>query len=112
MKVSKKIIISLLQDDLKHIRQVLQLREIGLGTANRFLKIHESVFDLMGFNPQEINDELTEWYFRQTERTLLLKDTGLEMELRKLATEIHNMLCDRLHDLRSPLAQLHVLDSK
>lgn len=91
-KISKKVIIQLIKDDLKHQHTVLGLNLLGFKTDNGMLDISSSVFSLMVLN---INDRrlehLTDQYYDRAYHVLEIAFNDSE-SFERLATEIYNWL--------------------
>lgn len=91
-KNSRKLIIQLIKDDLKHQHTVLGLNQLGFKNDNSLLDICQSVFSLMELN---INDKrlehLTDQYCNRasTVTGIMVTDTA---SFDCLATEIYNWL--------------------
>jgi hypothetical protein len=91
-KTSKKLIIQLIKDDLKHQHTVLGLNLIGFGNDNADLNICVSVFSLMELN---INDKrlehLTDQYNDRSYHVTELHFNDKE-SFERLATGIYDWL--------------------
>lgn len=88
----KKIIISLIRDDLKHLKLIGGLNLLGFKNENAELNISSSVFDLMGLNLNDKRlDHITDEY---CDRTYVVNDyAGNDLEsFQRLAVDIYNWL--------------------
>jgi hypothetical protein len=91
-KNSRKLVIQLIKDDLKHQHTVLGLNQLGFKNDNSLLDISHSVFSLMELN---INDKRLEHLTGQyCDRASTV--TGIPVtdsaSFDRLATEIYNWL--------------------
>lgn len=83
-----KLIIGFIADDLKVQKYHYNLSLIGLDSSPLNLNLHEGIFRLVGFKENEISEEITQWYFQQTERVFGIDTIKDENTLNKLASEI------------------------
>lgn len=91
-KISKKLIVQLIKDDLRHQHTVLGLNILGFSNDNSLLNISNSVFSLMELNINDKRlDHLTDQY---SERTYHVTDIAFKdsESFERLATEIYNWL--------------------
>ena len=91
-KTSKKVIIQLIKDDLRHQHTVLGLNLLGFDYDNGMLDISRSVFSLMELNIndnrlQHLTDEYCDRAYHVTEIAFNDKES-----FERLATEIYNWL--------------------
>ena len=61
-KNKKKLIISLIKDDLINAKLVNRLNEIGLCADDYFLHLSDTIFKLMGFEDDEETETIYERY--------------------------------------------------
>ena len=91
-KISKKVIIQLIKDDLRHQHTIWGLNVLGFKNDNAVLNIPLAVFSIMELN---INDKrlehLIEQYGDRAYRVLEIAVNDLE-SFEHLATEIYNWL--------------------
>lgn len=83
-----KLIIGFIADDLKVQKYHYNLSLIGLDSSPLNLNLHEGIFRLVGFKENEISEEITQWYFQQTERVFTIDITNDEKAFQHLASEI------------------------
>lgn len=81
-----KLIIGFIADDLKVQKYHYNLSLIGLDSRPLNLNLHEGIFRLVGLKENEISEEITQWYFQQTERVFNINND--EKALQYLASEI------------------------
>lgn len=91
-KISKKVIVGLINDDLKHQHIVLGLNILGFRNDDSMLQISNSVFSMMELN---INDRrlehLTDQYNDRAYHVTEIAVNDLE-SFERLATDIYNWL--------------------
>lgn len=91
-KISKKVIVGLINDDLKHQHTVLGLNILGFRNDDSMLQISNSVFSMMELN---INDRrlehLTDQYNDRAYHVTEIAVNDLE-SFERLATDIYNWL--------------------
>jgi hypothetical protein len=91
-KISKKVIVGLINDDLRHQHAVLGLNILGFSNDNSMLRISNSVFSIMELN---INDRrlehLTDQYNDRAYHVTELAINDSE-SFERLATDIYNWL--------------------
>ncbi len=88
--IGKKEIISLIKDDLVHIRLVYGLEKLDLNAGSYYLHLNETIFKLAGIN--ENNEDFTDMYIekcRKVYNTDILKSPKL---LDKMALSLYNEL--------------------
>ncbi len=64
---SKSLIIRLIKEDLKNYRLVKGLNDLGLTSSEYLLDIAYVVFRLMGFEEEQIDDDLQQFYIKLTD---------------------------------------------
>ena len=64
---SKSLIIRLIKKDLKNYRLVKGLNDLGLTSSEYLLDIAYVVFRLMGFEEEQIDDDLQQFYIKLTD---------------------------------------------
>ena len=77
-RIGKKEIMSLIKDDLKHIRLVYGLENLGLETDNYSLRLNETIFQLIGIKSDR--DDFFEEYVEEC-RTIYNMDIFKHPEL-------------------------------
>jgi len=88
----KKLIISLIKDDLTNDKLVNGLAEMGLNPGDYFLHLSETVFKLMGFEGSMLTDEIFNHYLllgQKVKHIDIARDNG---QLDRLANEIYEEL--------------------
>jgi len=89
---NKEIIISLIQQDLKHNQLTTGLKNIGLDPGIHSLEIIKIVARLMGIEINNISDQWIETYLNFIEKAHLYKISDLAEELLPLAEECYILL--------------------
>ncbi len=88
--IGKKCVVSLIKDDLIHIRLVYGLETLGLNSDNYSLRLNETIFQLVGI--REDNEEFFEEYVDEC-RTILNMDIFKYPELlNNMALSLYNKL--------------------
>ena len=64
---SKSLIIRLIKEDLKNYRLVKGLNDLGLTSSEYLMDIAYVVFRLMGFEEEQIDDDLQQFYIKLTD---------------------------------------------
>jgi hypothetical protein len=103
-KMLKKIIISLIGDDLKHLKLTGGLNLLGFRNENAELNISTSIFNLMGLN---LNDKRLEHITNEyCDRTYIVNDfAGNDSDsFQRLAIEIYNWLSKEQRTYRKKLS--------
>lgn len=90
-KNRKKLIISLIQDDLIHAKLIEGLEELGLSCENYMLNLSDTIIELMDFK-QAQNEFIFEHYLDQLKRTRFIDNKKNNAAFKKLANEIYNNL--------------------
>lgn len=81
-----QLILELISDDLKVQKHFYNLNLSGLDTTSLQLHLHNGIFQLVGFKKNDITEEITQWYFKQTERIFNIENN--EKSFQYLASEI------------------------
>jgi hypothetical protein len=90
---SRKIILSLIKDDLINMRLVHGLNNLGLNADDYTLNLSTTIFELMGIDKNDpVAERLLENYIDTTKSTTLLKQEELKSELDKSALEVYQSL--------------------
>ena len=89
---NKKLIISLIKDDLVNSKLVLGLNELGLNASDYFLNLSETIFKLMKFSNSKAEEKVYEHYLELTKRAKHIDITESRNNLNGLAYEIYTEL--------------------
>ncbi len=91
---NRKLIISLIKDDLIHNKLISGLENIGLESSDyRYeLQLSETIFMLIGFKMDEKNDRTFEFYLSQLKHADSIHITKLHEILDALAQNIYTKL--------------------
>lgn len=89
---SKELIISLIKDDLRNVRLISGLSELGLGSDKYYLQLNRTILLLMGFDKEQRDDELYDKYNRSTEKISGVDIFDQPELLNDLALEIYKLL--------------------
>lgn len=89
------LVIVLIGDDLKIQRHFHFLSLSGVDATQLKLRLHETIFKLVGFKQKDLTPELEDWYFEQTEKVNSIDILQDEETLIKVSTEIFNDLVKR-----------------
>ena len=88
----KKLIISLIQDDLVNSKLVLGLNELGVNASDYFLNLSDTIFKLMKFSDSKAEEEIYEHYLKLTKKAKHIDITESRNNLNSLAHEIYKEL--------------------
>lgn len=88
----KKLILSLLRDDLINQKMVLSMQQMGIDASIYCLYLSETVFKLMGFKKAQITTELCDLYAQHCYKVLALDITESRSVLEPLAQELYEAL--------------------
>lgn len=72
IKDNFEIIVNLLIADIEIHNLLFWLSDTQVQHPPIDLKIHRTIFKLIGFESKDINEELDEWYYRQIEDRVLI----------------------------------------
>ncbi|MES2780515.1 MAG: hypothetical protein V4651_11515 [Bacteroidota bacterium] len=86
---TQNLIISLIKDDLIHIKLVLGLNEMGLNAGDYFLNLSSTVFKLIGFEDNAKTEEVFERYMELTQRTRFIDISQSHKPIEDLAMVIY-----------------------
>jgi Tat protein secretion system quality control protein TatD with DNase activity len=86
---NKKLILSLINDDLRHNKLVNGLIEVGLDPKDYFLNLGDTIFNLMGFEDNKKTEEIFERYLEITKRAKYVDISQSPMPLNDLASLIY-----------------------
>jgi len=91
-KKNKKLILSLIKDDLMNTKLINGLNNIGLDAGNYYLHLSQTFFILMGFGNFNQDEELYEEYFNLSEKAIITNRIENPEQLNSLALEVYNKL--------------------
>lgn len=91
----KKLILSLIKDDLINSKLVNGLNELGLNADNYFLHLKDTVFKLMGFEDDEESEQIFERYMELSKRAMFVDISQSNKSLDDLALQIYIELSTR-----------------
>jgi hypothetical protein len=97
-KNKKKLILSLIKDDLINAKLVNGLNEIGLNTDNYFLHLSDTIFKLMGFEDNDEAETIFERYMELTKRSMFIDISQSHKPMDYLALQIYTELLSRKRD--------------
>jgi hypothetical protein len=90
---NKKLILSLIKDDLINLKLVSGLLDqIDLNAENNFLHLSKTIFHLMGFEVSKQNEKLYQSYLKLIKKVILLDISDSRKPLDDLALEIYREL--------------------
>lgn len=94
-KNKKKLIISLIKDDLINAKLVNSLNEIGLRADDYFLHLSDTIFKLMGFEDNEETETIYERYIELSKRALFVDISQSNEPMEDLAVQIYTEIKSR-----------------
>ena len=71
-KNKKRLILSLIKDDLINVKLLNGLNVIGLNADNYFLHLSETIFKIMGFDDNEETETIFERYMELAKRVMFI----------------------------------------
>jgi hypothetical protein len=90
---NKELIISLIRDNLINTKLLLGLNNLGLIADDYALHLGDTIFELMGFEPNEQSDFLFEKVFMaNSEKVIQIDFSESKNELTLLSMQIYNEL--------------------
>jgi hypothetical protein len=92
----KKLLLTLIKDDMINLKLVNGLNAIGLSSGNYFLHLSETIFELMGFKDTERTEHIYQRYIQLTNKVMFIDISESHMLLDKLADEIYGELAKEL----------------
>jgi hypothetical protein len=93
-KKKKKLIISLIKDDLINSKLVNGLDAMGLESQDYFLHLSGTIFDLIGFSDCETSDEVYHEYVLRSKKVTEIDIKHDNRPLDSLASELYQYLRD------------------
>jgi hypothetical protein len=91
-KKKKKLILSLIKDDLINSKLLRGLNRVGLDADQYCLFLSGTIFDLMGYENSKRSDEIFSEYIKFTEQGDKVDISGSPNEMDNLANEIYLFL--------------------
>lgn len=85
----KKLIVSLIKDDLINSKLINGLSDLGLDSGSYHLHLGDTVFNLMGFKEGEESDKIYERYLELTKKAMLIDISEPGRALDDLALQIY-----------------------
>ena len=85
----KKIIVSLIKDDLINYKLVTGLNALGLNAQDYFQHLSETIFELMGFKDNSQTDDVFEEYLEQLKKAQTIDISNSREELELLSQTIY-----------------------
>ena len=88
----KKLILSLIKDDLVHVKLIYSFEKLGFYSDCYCLHLSSTVFELMGFKSSKESDEIFDRYMELSEKATDIDITESNEAMEILAVEIYNEL--------------------
>ena len=88
----KKLILSLIKDDLVHVKLIYSFEKLGFYSYCYCLHLSSTVFELMGFKSSKESDEIFDRYMELSEKATDIDITESNEAMEILAVEIYNEL--------------------
>lgn len=92
--INKKLVLSLIKDDLLSTRLILGLEALGLDSGKYYLQLSEIIFLLMGIK----NEALYKKYINESKTVMQVDAFKHPKQLNKLAIKLYKMLERRSKD--------------
>jgi hypothetical protein len=92
----KKLIISLIKDDMINTKLVLGLNASDLFADGYFLHLSQTIFELMGFKDDEYGEQVYEFYMKAIRKTGKVNINQSHQPLDKKAKKIYKELVSRV----------------
>jgi hypothetical protein len=89
---TKKLIISLIKDDLIHTKLIHGLEALGLSALNYHLHLSETVFEIMRFPQDESSEPDLEYYLGELKKANRFNMNGSHKAFDTLALSIYTEL--------------------
>lgn len=90
--MKKKLLLSLIKDDLINSKLVSGLNELGLNAENYYLHLSETIFQLMGFIATKQDEKIYDHYIQLTQKARHLDISQSHLALDQLALTIYKKL--------------------
>lgn len=94
---NKELIISLIADDMVNYKLVSGLEQINLEAHYYFLKLSETIFELMRFQDDQAGEDAFEYYMSRLYEAKNISVTYERTEINALALDIYTELERRSH---------------
>ena len=91
----KKIILSLIEDDLIHSKLVVGLLKLGLNPEPYYLNLSETIFEILDLQNHSENELIFEQYVELSKKVELIDISISKSELQELADEIYQVLISK-----------------
>jgi hypothetical protein len=88
-KKEKKLVISLIKDDLVNRKLLIGLDDLGLRPTDYYLNLSDTIFSLMGFSDDKASERIFEHYLDLSEKAKFLDISESQIQLDKLAQDIY-----------------------
>jgi len=88
----KKLILSLIKDDMINTCLVNGLNSVGLDAGDYFLHLSETIFNLMGFEDDLKTEEIHRKYLQLTKKATPANISDSREKLDELALEVYSYL--------------------
>jgi hypothetical protein len=95
-KNNKELILSLIKDDLINSKLVNGLNELGLDASKYFINSSNTVFQLMGFQNHESEEEIFQYYLELTAKAKHIDISESTEPLNDLCEEIYTELSSKI----------------
>jgi hypothetical protein len=92
----KRLIISLIKDDMINSKLVNGLIDAGLYAETYFLHLSETIFELLGFPDDDLGEQAYEYYLEQIKRAQSIDLRKSNEPLNAVAEDIYEGLVRRL----------------
>lgn len=92
----KNLILSLIKDDLIHVKLIYSFEKLGFYSDCYCLHLSSTVFELMGFKSSKESDEVFDRYLELSEKVVDIDITESNESMEKLALEIYDELSEKL----------------
>lgn len=94
-KNNKKLILSLIRDDLINAKLVNRLNEMGLNADSYFLNLSYTVFKLIGYEDNAETEEVFRRYMELARRAMFVDISQSHKPMNDLALEIYTEIISR-----------------
>jgi len=85
----KRIILSIIKDDISNTRFIEGLNGLGLSAGDHFLHLPETIFALLGMEDSDQTEDLYKWYLARIREEMAVTD---KERLDWIAESIYNHL--------------------
>lgn len=94
-KNKKKLILSLIKDDLINTKLVTGLNQAGLNADHYFLHLSDTIFKLMGFEDNDETETILEQYIELSKKAMILDISQSKEPMDDLALQIYTEILSR-----------------